>query len=134
MATDVVSMEFREYGCHCTRPREGSKWKTYLLAWEMGAWCWKRQEDASWCGGDWACAEKLVDQSLCAIAGSGSKVVFDVWGVELERVWVDGHEVAQIKGVWGWLLNHDGEAGAFFDFGHNVYLPSIIREEGCCCL
>lgn len=78
----------------------------------MGAWCWKGQENAGWSRGDWACAEKLVDQSLCAIAGSGSEVVFDVLRFELERVWVDGHKVAKVEGVWRWLLNDNWEAGA----------------------
>lgn len=104
--------------------------KTYLLAWKMGAWCWKGQEHAGWSRGDWACAEELVDQSLCAIAGGGREVVFNVCGLELERVWVDGHEVAKVEGVWGWLLDHDREALVFLvDFHHFEYLSGIVFEK-----
>lgn len=80
-----------------------------LLAGEAGAGLGQREEDAVGGGGEWAGGEELVDEGLGAVAGELGEGLFKRCVVQLDRVGVLGHEVAEIEGVGRRLLDCDGQ-------------------------
>ena len=61
-----------------------------------------------------------------SIASSGGQIIFDVGGLELEWVWVDGHEIAKVESIWVWLLDRNRETNALLNFRH--YFRSLNKK------